>query len=169
MKWIRWVFLKIQSRHDFVHRWTDGQMHKVIPVYPLSTSLKGGIMMIYFDIINGAIKLLKLTQFSTALLVILAGLKLSQNIFLSCRCDTINGTNKAIKKSIFQMGWEILMSVKPRLYFTLSKCFFFINFNSITKQDHVTKLETCLETGMLKQCWLNSQIIIRGFWDPTTF
>ena len=25
MKWIRWVLLKIQSGHDFVHRWTDGQ------------------------------------------------------------------------------------------------------------------------------------------------
>ena len=25
MKWIRWVLLKIQSRHDSVHRQTDGQ------------------------------------------------------------------------------------------------------------------------------------------------
>ena len=25
MKWIRWVLLKIQSGHDSVHRWTDGQ------------------------------------------------------------------------------------------------------------------------------------------------
>ena len=25
MKWIRWAFLKIQSGHDSVHRWTDGQ------------------------------------------------------------------------------------------------------------------------------------------------
>ena len=42
MKWIRWVLLKIQSGHDFVHRRTDGQTDKVIPVYPLSTSLKRG-------------------------------------------------------------------------------------------------------------------------------
>ena len=42
MKWIRWIFLKIQSGHDSVHRRTDGQtdgrtdgqMDKVIPVYP---------------------------------------------------------------------------------------------------------------------------------------
>ena len=34
MKWIRWVLLKIQSGHDPVHRRTDGQMDKVIPVYP---------------------------------------------------------------------------------------------------------------------------------------
>ena len=54
MKWIQWVFLKIQSRHNFVHRRTDGRMDgrtdgqtdgrtdgrtdgqtdKVIPVYP---------------------------------------------------------------------------------------------------------------------------------------
>ena len=38
MKWIRWVLLKIQSRHDSVHRWTDRQIDKVKPVYPLSTS-----------------------------------------------------------------------------------------------------------------------------------
>ena len=25
MKWIWWVLLKMQSRHDSVHRWTDGQ------------------------------------------------------------------------------------------------------------------------------------------------
>ena len=34
MKWIRWVLLKIQSGHDSVHRWTDRQTDKVIPVYP---------------------------------------------------------------------------------------------------------------------------------------
>ena len=34
MKWIRWVLLKIQSGHDSVHRQTDGQTDKVIPVYP---------------------------------------------------------------------------------------------------------------------------------------
>ena len=34
MKWIRWVLLKIQSGHDSVHRRTDGQTDKVIPVYP---------------------------------------------------------------------------------------------------------------------------------------
>ena len=34
MKWIRWVLLKIQSGNDSVHRWTDGQMDKVKPVYP---------------------------------------------------------------------------------------------------------------------------------------
>ena len=43
MKWIRWVLLKIQSGHDSVHRRTDGQTDKVIPVYPLSTSLKRGV------------------------------------------------------------------------------------------------------------------------------
>ena len=42
MKWIQWVLLKIQSGHDSVHRRTDGQTDKVIPVYPLSTSLKRG-------------------------------------------------------------------------------------------------------------------------------
>ena len=36
MKWIRQVLLKIQSGHDSVHRWTDGQADKVKPVYPLS-------------------------------------------------------------------------------------------------------------------------------------
>ena len=34
MKWIQWVLLKIHSRHDSVHRRTDGQTDKVIPVYP---------------------------------------------------------------------------------------------------------------------------------------
>ena len=34
MKWIRQVLLKIQSRHDSVHRWTDGQMDKLKPVSP---------------------------------------------------------------------------------------------------------------------------------------
>ena len=34
MKWIRWVLLKIQSGHDSVHRWTDGQRDKMKPVYP---------------------------------------------------------------------------------------------------------------------------------------
>ena len=34
MKWIRWVLLKIQSGHDSVHRRTDRQTDKVIPVYP---------------------------------------------------------------------------------------------------------------------------------------
>ena len=43
MKWIRWVLLKIQSGHNSVHRRTDGQTDKVIPVYPLSTSLKRGV------------------------------------------------------------------------------------------------------------------------------
>ena len=40
MKWIRHVLLKIQSGHDSIHKWTDGQTDKVKPVYPLSTSLK---------------------------------------------------------------------------------------------------------------------------------
>ena len=59
MKWIRLLSWKIQNGHGFVHRrtdvygeidciinWqTDGQMdgRRVKPVYPLSTSLKGGI------------------------------------------------------------------------------------------------------------------------------
>ena len=36
MKWIRWVLLKIQSRHNSVHRRTDGQTDRQtrIPVYP---------------------------------------------------------------------------------------------------------------------------------------
>ena len=34
MKWIQWVLLKIQSGDDSVHRRTDGQTDKVIPVYP---------------------------------------------------------------------------------------------------------------------------------------
>ena len=34
MKWIRWELLKIQSGHDSVHRRTDGQTDKVIPVFP---------------------------------------------------------------------------------------------------------------------------------------
>ena len=43
-KWIRWVLLKIQSGHDSVHRRTDGQTDKVIPVYPpITTSLKRGV------------------------------------------------------------------------------------------------------------------------------
>ena len=53
MKWIRWVFLKIQSGHDSVHRQTDGQTDgrtdgptdKVIPVYPPINFVEaGGIM-----------------------------------------------------------------------------------------------------------------------------
>ena len=45
MKWIRWVFLKIQSRHDSVNRRTDGQTDKVIPVYPPFNFVEaGGIM-----------------------------------------------------------------------------------------------------------------------------
>ena len=48
MKWIRWVLLKIRSRHDSVHRRTEGQTDgrtdgQVIPVYPLSTLLKRGV------------------------------------------------------------------------------------------------------------------------------
>ena len=50
MKWIRWVFLKIQSGHDSVHRRTDGrtdgrtvgQTDKVIPVYPPINFVEGG-------------------------------------------------------------------------------------------------------------------------------
>ena len=45
MKWIRHEFLKIQSRHDSVHRWTDGRTDrrtKWNQYTPLSTSLKGG-------------------------------------------------------------------------------------------------------------------------------
>ena len=46
MKWIRWVLLKIQSGHDSVHRRTDGQTDKVIPVYPPINFVEaGGIMM----------------------------------------------------------------------------------------------------------------------------
>ena len=50
MKWIRWVFLKIQSGHDSVHRQTDGrtdrrtdgQTDKVIPVYPPINFVEAG-------------------------------------------------------------------------------------------------------------------------------
>ena len=38
MKWIRWVLLKIQSGHDSVHRWTDGQGDTSIPPYQLRWS-----------------------------------------------------------------------------------------------------------------------------------
>ena len=45
MKWIRWVLLKIHSGHDSVHRRTDGQTDKVIPVYPPFNFVEaGGIM-----------------------------------------------------------------------------------------------------------------------------
>ena len=53
IKWIRWVFLKIQSGHDSVQRRTDGQTDKVIPVYPLSTSLKRGYNYITCNSENG--------------------------------------------------------------------------------------------------------------------
>ena len=43
MKWIRWVFLKIQSGHDSVHRRTDGQTDKVIPVYPPFNFVEAGV------------------------------------------------------------------------------------------------------------------------------
>ena len=50
MKWIQWVLLKIQSRHDSVHRRTDGQTDgrtdgqtdKVIPVYPPFNFVEAG-------------------------------------------------------------------------------------------------------------------------------
>ena len=42
MKWIRWVLLKIQSGHDSVHRRTDGQTDKVIPVYPPFNFVEAG-------------------------------------------------------------------------------------------------------------------------------
>ena len=46
MKWIRRVLLKIQSRHDSVHRRTDRQMDKVKPVYPPFNFIEaGGINM----------------------------------------------------------------------------------------------------------------------------
>ena len=38
MKWIRWVFLKIQSRHDSVNRRTDGQGDTSIPPFQLRWS-----------------------------------------------------------------------------------------------------------------------------------
>ena len=38
MKWIRWVLLKIQSGHDFVHRRTDGQGDTSIPPFQLRWS-----------------------------------------------------------------------------------------------------------------------------------
>ena len=41
-KWIRWVLLKIQSGHDSVHRRTDGQTDKVIPVYPPINFVEAG-------------------------------------------------------------------------------------------------------------------------------
>ena len=49
MKWIRWVLLKIQSGHDSVHRRTDGQTDKVIPVYPPFNFVEaGGIISLIF-------------------------------------------------------------------------------------------------------------------------
>ena len=50
MKWIRWVLLKIQSRHDSVHRRTDGETErrrdgeteKVKPVYPPFNFVEAG-------------------------------------------------------------------------------------------------------------------------------
>ena len=42
MKWIRWVLLKIQSGHNSVHRRTDGQTDKVIPVYPPFNFVEAG-------------------------------------------------------------------------------------------------------------------------------
>ena len=42
MKWIRWVLLKIQSGHDSVHRRTDGQTDKVMPVYPPINFVEAG-------------------------------------------------------------------------------------------------------------------------------
>ena len=42
MKWIRWVLLKIQNGHDSVHRRTDGQTDKVIPVYPPINFVEAG-------------------------------------------------------------------------------------------------------------------------------
>ena len=44
MKWILWVLLKIQSGHDSVHRWTDGQGDTSIPHFQLR--LSGGIITI---------------------------------------------------------------------------------------------------------------------------
>ena len=38
MKWIRWVLLKIQSRHNSVHRRTDGQGDTSIPPFQLRWS-----------------------------------------------------------------------------------------------------------------------------------
>ena len=51
MKWIRWVFLKIQSGHDSVHRRTDGRTDKVIPVYPPINFVEaGGITMLWLHL-----------------------------------------------------------------------------------------------------------------------
>ena len=52
MKWIRRVFLKIQSGHDSVHRLTDGQTNRwsrwnQYTPPPLSTSLKWGVKSMY--------------------------------------------------------------------------------------------------------------------------
>ena len=147
---------------------TDGQTDKVIPVYSLFNFVEAGdIMIIFFYIINCAIKLLKLTLFSTALLAILARLKLSQNVFLSCRCDTHEGIYKAIKKAMFHICWDILMSVKPRLYFIVSKCsVFLMNFHSITKQDHIIKLEPCLENCDAKTMLTKFQNYKKGVLRP---
>ena len=49
MKWIWWVLLKIQSGHDSVHRWTDGQTDKVIPVYPPFNFVEAGGINIWKD------------------------------------------------------------------------------------------------------------------------
>ena len=48
MKWIWWVLLKIQSGHDSVHRWTDGQTEKVKPVYPPFNFVEAGGIMRFF-------------------------------------------------------------------------------------------------------------------------
>ena len=42
MKWIWQVLLKIQSGHDSVLRWTDGQMDKVKAVYPPFNFVEAG-------------------------------------------------------------------------------------------------------------------------------
>ena len=54
MNWIQdqWVLLKIQSRHDSVHRRTDRQIDKMKPVYPTFNFLQaGGIIIFYIKLI----------------------------------------------------------------------------------------------------------------------
>ena len=90
MKWIPWVFLKIQSGHDSVHRRTDGQTDgrtdgqtdRVIPVYPPINFVEaGGITMCpqttiqHQDDVNAYLPWLELPQ---------SGVKLSTFITIHC-------------------------------------------------------------------------------------
>ena len=55
MKWIRCVLLKIQSGHDSVHRRTDGQTDKVIPVYPPINFVEAGGIKMYLKVLSACL------------------------------------------------------------------------------------------------------------------